>query len=176
MEFRPLELEGAYEILLQPRADDRGAFSRVFCTDEFAKHGLETRYVQTNTSWNFKAGTLRGMHLQRPPHGEVKVVRCTRGAVVDVIVDLRPDSKTYKKWIGLELTEEKRNSIYVPIGFAHGYQALRDNSEVFYMVSAAYAPAHEVGYRWNDPAWNIDWPIKAPILSPKDAVHPDYQG
>ena len=174
MEFRPLPLDGAFEILLQPRVDARGAFSRVFCAREFEEHGLETRYVQANVSWNRRAGTLRGMHLQREPYGEVKVVRCTRGAVFDVIVDLRRDSATYLKWTGLELTEQKRNSIYVPIGFAHGYQSLTDESEVSYMVSQSYAPDHEAGYRWDDPAWNIRWPIPNPILSDKDASHKDF--
>jgi dTDP-4-dehydrorhamnose 3,5-epimerase len=176
MEFRPLSLAGAFEITLQPRNDERGAFSRVYCAREFEEHGLETCFVQSNVSWNHKAGTLRGMHMQRAPHGEVKVVRCTRGAVFDVIVDLRRDSKTYLHWVGLELTEHLRNSIYVPVGFAHGYQALTDSSEVCYMVSQSYAPNHEIGYRWNDLAWSIRWPINNPILSDRDATHKDFPG
>ena len=174
MDFRPLELKGAFEILLQPREDSRGAFSRVVCANEFKQHDLESAFVQANTSWNHKAGTLRGMHMQKPPHGEVKLVRCTQGAVHDVIVDVRPDSPTYLRWVAVELTAAKRNQIYVPVGFAHGYQALTDNAEVFYLVTEFYAPGHEVGYRWNDPAWKIKWPIPNPILSDKDAQAKDF--
>jgi dTDP-4-dehydrorhamnose 3,5-epimerase len=174
MKFRELPLQGAFEIELEPRVDARGAFSRVFCTREFKDHGLETQYVQTNVSWNHKAGTLRGMHLQREPYGEVKVVRCTRGAVFDAIVDLRKNSPTFLRWTAVELTAEKRNAVYVPVGFAHGYQALTDDAEVFYMVSQYYQPAHEVGYRWNDPAWDIRWPLENKIVSEKDAAHKDF--
>jgi dTDP-4-dehydrorhamnose 3,5-epimerase len=130
MKFKELPLQGAFEIELEPRVDPRGAFSRVFCNQEFKDHGLETQYVQTNVSWNHKAGTLRGMHLQREPYGEVKVVRCTCGAVFDAIVDLRTDSPTFLRWTAVELTAEKRNAVYVPVGFAHGYQALTDDAEV----------------------------------------------
>ncbi len=174
MQFKSVPLEGAFEITLEPREDPRGAFSRVFCTEEFKAQGLETRYVQTNVSWNHKAGTLRGMHMQKEPFGEVKVVRCTRGAVYDAIVDLRKDSPTFLKWAAVELSAEKRNSIYVPIGFAHGYQALTDGAEVFYMVSQYYAPGQEAGYRWNDPAWNIRWPLENHLVSDKDEAHQDF--
>lgn len=173
MEFRPLPLKGAFEITLEPRVDSRGAFARIFCVEEFRDHGLETQYVQSNVSWNHKPGTLRGMHLQRAPYGEVKVVRCTRGAIYDVIVDLRRDSPTFLSWTAVELTEQKRNAIYVPTEFAHGYQSLTEDSEACYMVSQYYKPDHEVGYRWNDPAFNILWPLQ-PILSAKDAVHKDF--
>lgn len=175
MEFRELSLKGAYEILLQPIEDIRGAFSRTFCQSEFEAQGLVIDYVQSNVSWNHKAGTLRGMHMQRAPHAEVKVVRCTRGAVFDVIVDLRPDSETFLEWVGIELREDIRNSIYVPAGFAHGYQALSDNCEVIYMVSEYYAPESEVGFRWNDPAFEIRWPIENPTLSQKDSVHGGFK-
>jgi dTDP-4-dehydrorhamnose 3,5-epimerase len=174
MVFTGLSLHGAFEITLEKRKDNRGFFARTFCVAEFNAHGLESNYVQCNTSWNDKVGTLRGMHLQIDPYGEAKFVRCTHGAVYDVIVDFRKDSKTFLKWVGVELTEERRNAIYVPIGFAHGYQALRDNSEVFYMVSQVYMPDFERGYRWNDPAFAIKWPLKNPILSPKDAAHSNY--
>jgi dTDP-4-dehydrorhamnose 3,5-epimerase len=174
MEFKPLVITGAFEITLQSRPDSRGAFARIFCEREFQEHGLETRYVQSNASWNHKAGTLRGMHMQRAPFGEVKVVRCTRGAIYDAFVDLRRDSPTFLQWVALEVTADKRNAMYVPIGCAHGYQALTDDSEVSYMVSQSYRPDHEVGYRWNDPAWNICWPIAHPILSDKDAAHQDF--
>jgi dTDP-4-dehydrorhamnose 3,5-epimerase len=143
--------------------------------EEFQNLGLNTEFVQTNLSWNDRAGTLRGLHMQRPPMGEVKLVRCTRGAVYDVIVDLRSDSETFMKWVGLELVADKRNAIYVPEGFAHGYQALTDGAEVFYMVSRRYAPGYEVGYRWDDPAWRIEWPMANPVLSEKDASHGNFK-
>ena len=174
MIFTETELPGAFIIDLQLREDNRGYFARAFCVNEFAQHGLATVFPQCNTSWNVKAGTLRGMHMQREPHGEVKLVRCTKGAIVDVIVDLRPESPTYMNHIKVELTAANHRMLYVPVGFAHGYQALEDDTEVFYMVSEVYTPTHECGLRWNDPAFGIEWPIAEPILSEKDAEAPDF--
>lgn len=174
MIFKELPLKGSFEITLERRSDNRGFFARAFCATELRAKRLEANCVQCNTSWNYKAGTLRGIHLQRDPYAEVKVVRCIRGTVYDVIVDLRKNSETYLKWAGIELSAEERNAIYVPVGFAHGYQALTEDCEVFYMVSLCYRPEFERGYRWNDPAFAIKWPFEHPILSPKDAAHPDY--
>lgn len=175
MQFIPAGLEGVYTIELELLQDDRGFFARSFCQKEFAKHGLEPRFVQCNTSWNEKKGTLRGMHYQVEPHSEVKLVRCTRGAICDVIIDLRPDSPTRCEWIAVELTVENRKMLYVPEGFAHGYQTLEDDTETFYQVSAFYTPGAERGIRWNDPHFGIEWPLSDPILSQKDRAHPDFQ-
>lgn len=175
MKFKELPLKGAYLIDLEPQQDDRGFFSRVFCRNELADQGLKTGIVQANLSQNHERGTLRGMHYQRAPHAEVKMVRCTRGAIYDVIIDIRPDSPTYLQWHGEELTDENRTTLYVPEGFAHGYQSLTDDSEVLYFVTAFYAPDHEGAIRWNDPSFEIDWPIAEPIVSEKDAAHPDFR-
>ncbi|HTQ09908.1 MAG TPA: dTDP-4-dehydrorhamnose 3,5-epimerase [Fimbriimonadaceae bacterium] len=175
MIFSETKLKGAFVIDMEPREDDRGYFARAYDENEFAAHGLIIRFPQCNTSWNVKAGTLRGMHYQVEPHGEVKVVRCTKGRLVDVIVDLRPGSDTYLQHIMVELSQQNRTMLYVPVGFAHGYQALEDGTEAFYMVGEFYTPTHERAVRWNDPAFGIDWPIKNPILSPKDAAHADFQ-
>jgi dTDP-4-dehydrorhamnose 3,5-epimerase len=172
--FRELELPGAFAIDLEPRRDERGFFARAFCGNEFAQHGLETAVVQANLSQNVARGTLRGMHYQRAPYAEVKVVRCVSGAIYDVIIDIRPESPTYRKWLGVELTRDNRRALYVPEGFAHGYQALEDDSEVLYLVSQFYTPSHEAAIRWNDPQFSVRWPLPDPILSPKDALHPDF--
>jgi dTDP-4-dehydrorhamnose 3,5-epimerase len=174
MKFTELELAGAFLIDLEPRQDERGFFARAFCQREFRQHGLETDIVQANLSQNVSRGTLRGMHYQKPPFAEVKMVRCIRGAVHDVIVDIRKDSPTYLKWLGVDLTRDNRRLLYVPEGFAHGYQALTDDSEVLYLVTQFYAPDHEAAIRWNDPSIGIRWPLPDPILSPKDAAHPDF--
>jgi dTDP-4-dehydrorhamnose 3,5-epimerase len=175
MIFTETPLAGAYTIALEPREDERGFFARAFCQNELAAQGLETTIAQANMSYNFKRGTLRGMHYQVPPHSEVKMVRCIAGAIYDVIVDLRPDSPTHLKWYGVELSAGNRTMLYVPKGFGHGYQALTDHTEVLYMVTEFYAPGAERGMRWDDPAIGIRWPIPNPILSPKDAAHPDYR-
>lgn len=174
MIFTETKLKGAFLIDPEPREDDRGYFARVYDEKEFEAHGLITRYPQCNTSWNVKAGTLRGLHYQLEPHGEVKLIRCTKGRLVDVIIDVRPDSATYLQHIIVELSQETRRMFYVPVGFAHGYQALEDGTEAFYMVGEFYTPSHERAIRWNDPAFNIEWPITPPILSPKDEAHPDF--
>jgi dTDP-4-dehydrorhamnose 3,5-epimerase len=173
--FRPTQLPGAFVVELEQRMDERGSFARAWCGREFAEHGLDNRVVQCNLSFNERRGTLRGLHFQRVPHAEVKTVRCTRGAVYDVIVDLRPDSPTYTHWIGVELTAENGRMLYVPEGFAHGYQTLADASETFYLVSEFYTPEAEGGVRWDDPAFGIEWPQAADrIMSEKDRGWPDY--
>lgn len=172
MNFTELDVLGAFIVDLEERSDDRGFFARSYCEDEFAARGLVHDMVQSNLSFNHVAGTIRGMHMQREPHGEVKLVRATRGSIVDVIVDLRPDSLTYLRHVSVELTEENRRALYVPIGFAHGYQTLTDRAEVLYQVSARYAPGFEQGYRFDDPAFGIAWPLPARVISEKDAAWP----
>jgi len=169
--FEPTPLAGAFVIKPERRSDDRGHFVRTFCEDEFAKHGLCTSFVQANAAWNTKRGIVRGMHRQLAPHEEVKVVRCTQGAVFDAIVDCREGSSTRHQWFGVTLSAENGVQLYVPKGFAHGYQVLEDSSELVYLVSARYAPDAESGLRWNDPAVGIEWPIVDGIdISDKDAA------
>jgi dTDP-4-dehydrorhamnose 3,5-epimerase len=167
-------LKGAYLIDLEKRSDDRGFFARLFCEREFQEIGLEAQFVQVNNSLSTERGTLRGMHYQLPPFGEVKVVRCVRGSFFDVIVDLRPKSPTYKKWFGAELTAENRTMMYVPAGFAHGFLTTSDDAEAFYLVSTPYAQEAERGMRYNDPAIGIQWPFEPIVVSAKDAAHPDF--
>ncbi len=175
MIFTNAPLEGAVVIDLEKREDDRGFFARAWCEHEFADQELSTRLVQCNLAFNEAEGTLRGMHYQAAPYGEVKLVRCTRGAVYDVIVDMRPDSPTFKQWMGVELTAENRRMLYVPEGFAHGYQTLVPETEVFYQVSEFYTPEAERGVRWNDPAFAIEWPdTEVRTISEKDASWPDF--
>jgi dTDP-4-dehydrorhamnose 3,5-epimerase len=177
MIFSETELRGAYVVDIEPREDERGFFARAWCANEFAERGLSTRVVQVNASFNRRQGTLRGMHYQAAPHAEVKLVRCTRGAIFDVVVDLRPESPTYKRWTGVELTADNRRAFYVPEGFAHGYQTLVPDTETFYQVSEFYAPGAERGVRWNDPAFGIEWPEpENAFVSEKDAAWPDFQG
>lgn len=176
MIFTPTELPDVVVVDLEPREDERGFFARAWCAREFAAAGLSTDLVQCNLSFNEELGTLRGMHFQRSPHAEAKLVRCTRGAIYDVAVDLRPGSPTHRRWVGVELTAENRRALYVPEGFAHGYQTLAGGTETFYQVSEWYTPEAEGGVRWNDPAFGIDWPLPDdPVLSPKDASWPDYR-
>ena len=174
--FTETELAGAWVIELDRREDARGFFARAWCEDEFSQHGWDTRVVQCNLSHNERRGTVRGMHYQVPPHAEVKVVRCTRGAVYDVIVDLRRESPTYGRWLGVDLSAENGRALYVPEGFAHGYQALEDGTETYYQVSGFYAPGAERGLRWNDPALGIEWPLPdEAFLSEKDGTWPDFE-
>ncbi len=173
MKFAKTRLADAVMITLEKRGDARGYFARTFCAEAFAEAGLETRFVQANTSHNFRAGTLRGMHFQRVPHGEVKLMRCVRGAVHDVIIDLRPGSPSYGRWEGFDLTEEGGDMLYVPAGFAHGFQTLRDDTAVAYQVSHPYTPAAEGGVRFDDPAFGIAWPLPVTTISEKDAAWPD---
>lgn len=177
MIFTETELPGAYVIDLERREDERGFFARAWCAEEFAEYGLSTRLVQANISFNVRQSTVRGMHFQVKPHAEAKVVRCTRGAIFDAIIDLRPESETYKRWIGVELDAEGRRALYVPEGFAHGYQTLMPDTETMYQVSEYYAPQAEDGVRWDDPAFGIDWPDPAnAFLSEKDRSWPDFSG
>jgi len=173
MIFKKTPLHGAYTIDLEKRGDDRGFFARMFCEREFAEHGLETRFVQVNNSLSTKAGVLRGMHYQLPPFAEVKVVRCVRGSLWDFIVDLRPDSPTFKSWFGAELSAENRTMMFVPRGFGHGFITLTDDTEAVYLVSAFYGPQQERGVRYDDPAIGVSLPIQPTEISPKDAAWPD---
>jgi dTDP-4-dehydrorhamnose 3,5-epimerase len=173
--FTETELAGAFVIDLEPVEDARGFFGRAWSEQEFAERGLETRIVQCNLSFNERRGTLRGMHLQRPPHAEVKTIRCIRGRLYDVIIDLRHDSPTFRRWTGVELSADNRRMLYIPHGFAHGLQTLEDDTETFYLVSEAYEPAAEDGVRWDDPAFGIEWPLGRPTaISDKDASWPDF--
>ena len=170
--FRETELRGAFVIHPEKLEDARGFFGRVFCKKEFEAHGLNPRFVQCNVAFNKKKGTLRGMHYQDPPFEETKLVRCTRGAVYDVIVDLRPASHTFKRWTSAELTSEDYRILYVPKGFAHGYQTLVDDTEVFYQVSEFYHPECERVLRWDDPEIAVQWPLRDKIMSNKDRNAP----
>jgi dTDP-4-dehydrorhamnose 3,5-epimerase len=177
MKFEETRLGGAFVLELERREDERGFFARAWCEDELAAHGLDTRVSQCNVSFNERRGTLRGLHYQVAPHAEVKVVRCTRGAIHDVIIDLRPESTTYKDWVGVDLTAENGRALYVPEGFAHGFQTLVPDCEVHYLVTEFYTPDAEGGVRWNDPAFGIEWPDpENAFLSEKDASWPDFAG
>lgn len=169
------DLEGAFTIDPQPNRDPRGWFARTFCEREFEAHGLETRFPQHSTSQNVKKGTLRGMHFQRAPHAEVKLVRCLKGAIFDVIIDLRPDSPTFKQARGFELSEANLRQLYIPKGFAHGFQTLSDNCEIGYLISEFYAPEAASGVRYDDPAFEIAWPLEVAVLSDKDRGWPDFR-
>ena len=175
MIFEKTPLAGAFLVSLEPRKDDRGWFARSFCTAEFAEHGLETVYVQQNVSHSVRKGTLRGMHYQFGEHAEVKVIRCARGAIYDVLMDVRPNSPTYGKWFGAELTSENGVQMYAPAGVAHGFITLTDDCEVTYLVSSAYAPGQEGGVRWNDPAFGVAWPTAVTVIAPKDEAWPDFR-
>ena len=170
MIFTETTLKDAYVIDVDMREDERGGFSRTFCAHEFAEHGLKNTVAQCNLSFNHKAGTLRGMHYQIPPAAETKLVRCTKGAIYDVIIDMRPDSPTYLQHFGVELTAENRRALYIPELFAHGYQALTDGAEVVYQVGEFYTPGYERGLRYDDPAFGIEWPLSVTVISEKDAA------
>lgn len=174
MIFTPTGLAGAFFIDLEARQDERGFFARVWCARELTEHGLDTTCAQASVSFTKRRGTLRGMHYQVPPHAEIKIVRCTRGAMYDVIIDLRPDSSTYLRHIGVELTADNRRQLYIPTGMAHGFQTLTDDCEVFYQMSAFYAPEAQRGVRWDDPAFSIVWPIAAAQLNERDRLYPDF--
>ena len=168
MRFQATPLEGAYFLELDRLEDERGFFARSFCQEEFERQGLKPAIAQCNISWNRKRGTLRGLHYQAAPHEEAKVVRCTRGAIWDVIVDLRASSPTWVRWYAAELNAENRRALYVPEGFAHGFQTLADDSEVLYQMSEFYHPELARGVRWDDPKLGINWPLPDPILSARD--------
>lgn len=174
MIFTETALKGAWIIDVQRIDDERGFFARSFCKEEFSNHGLKTDVAQSNISYNKVKGTLRGMHFQQQPKEEAKLVRCTRGKIFDVIIDLRPDSSTYCRWEGVELNEDTCRALYIPEGFAHGFQTLEDNCEVSYQMYELFAPECASGARWDDSAFCINWPLANPIISAKDRSYSDY--
>ncbi len=174
MKFIETSLQGCYVIELEKREDDRGFFARAFCTQEFGRLGLDAAVVQINNSLSAYKGTLRGMHYQLAPKAETKMVRCIKGSLFDVAVDLRKESPTFLKWFGTELSAENRKMLYVPKGFAHGFITIEENTEAFYLVTEFYSPEHERGIRYNDPRINIQWPLAPVIISDKDLKHPDF--
>lgn len=175
MQFTETKINGAYIIDIERREDSRGFFARAFCQREFAAHGLKPAIAQANVAYNFKRGALRGMHFQSPPAAETKLVRCTRGAILDIIVDLRPESPTYLQNIAVELNEENGRALYVPERFAHGYQTLEDNTEVFYQMGNYYTPDDAAGLRFDDPKLGIQWPLPVASISEKDLAWPLLQ-
>ncbi len=176
MIFDATSLEGARLILIEPHSDARGFFARLWCQREIEAAGLVARIAQESLSFNAARGTLRGMHFQRPPHEEVKIVRVVRGAVFDVIIDLREGSPSYLKWEGFELSAENRRALYVPVGFAHGFQTLTDDAEILYQISEFYAPQASAGCRYDDPAFGIDWPLPVSVISEQDRSWPAFAG
>jgi dTDP-4-dehydrorhamnose 3,5-epimerase len=175
MIFTATRVQGAFLIDMKRIEDERGFFARAWCRQEFVEHGLNPAVEQCNVSFNVEAGTLRGLHYQRAPHAEAKLVRCTGGAIFDVAVDLRPNSPTYRQWIGAELTSTNRRMLYIPEGCAHGYLTLAPDTEVFYQVSVPYAAAAADGVRWNDPAFGVQWPVEPRVILPRDAQYPDFR-
>lgn len=174
MKFIPTALAGAWVIEPEPIADERGMFARTYCAETFARYGLPTHFPQCNISWNARRGTLRGMHYQIDPHPEAKLVRCTRGRVFDVAIDLRPDSPSFRRWFGTILDSNRRNALYVPAHCAHGFLTLLDDCEVFYQMSEAYVQELARGVRWNDVAFGIEWPELPKVISSRDAIYPDF--
>lgn len=172
MRFEDIGLPGAYKISIERREDERGFFARVWCQDEFALKGIDVRFVQASISSSTHRGTLRGMHFQLPPHAEAKLVRCVRGAIYDVIVDIRPQSPAYLRWYGTELTADNHDMLYIPAGFAHGFQTLEDATEVQYEMTEFYTPAVESGFRYDDPRIGIHWPVEVTTISAKDLKWP----
>lgn len=176
MKFTETRLKGAFIVEIEKLADDRGFFARSWCRKEFEARGLTSRVLQANVSFNRKKGTLRGMHHQLAPFQESKLVRCTRGAIYDVIIDLRPGSPTYKQWVGTELTADNYRLFFVPEDFAHGFLTLVDDTEITYQVSQFYTPGAEKGIRFNDPTFKIRWPLEVSVISDKDRNWPDFEG
>lgn len=177
MIFHETHIQGAFVLAIDKKGDERGFFARAFCRKELEAHGLTAQVAQANIGFSRTRGTLRGLHYQLPPSAEAKLVRCTAGALFDVIVDLRPASSSFKQWLGVELTAGNRTMLYVPEGCAHGYLTLAENTEVFYLVSQFYSPTAECGIRWNDPAFGIQWPIGDDLrISDKDRGWPDWSG
>jgi dTDP-4-dehydrorhamnose 3,5-epimerase len=175
MTFQETKLRGLFEIHLDLNPDERGFFARTWCQREFKRNGLNPTLVQCSVSFNARAGTLRGLHYQAPPYPEAKLVRCTRGAIYDVVVDLRPDSPAFKDWIGTVITNTNRKMVYVPEGCAHGFLTLEDETEVFYQMSEFYHPDLARGVRWNDPAFGIEWPGEVKQMSERDRAYPDFK-
>jgi dTDP-4-dehydrorhamnose 3,5-epimerase len=174
MTFHEAKLPGVREIRIEPRPDDRGFFARCWCREELESNGLTARIVQCSISFNVRKGTLRGVHYQTP-HEETKIVRCTRGSIYDVAIDLRPHSRTFKSWVSAVLTAEQRNALYVPEGCAHGFLTLEDNTEVFYQMSEFYNPQSARGVRWDDPAFQIVWLSAPEVVSERDRTYPDFE-
>ncbi len=174
MIFTPTQLDGLWLVEMERRVDERGYFARAWCAREFAEHDLEARLAQVSLSFNPRRGTLRGMHYQRPPHAEAKLVRCVRGAIWDVAIDLRVRSPTRGRWQGFELSAENGRALYIAEGFAHGFQTLAADTEVLYLISAFHAPDAAAGVRYDDPAFAIPWPLPVSCISPRDAAWPDY--
>lgn len=174
MKFITTRFAGLYVIEPELLMDERGFFARTWCKREFSERGLNPELVQCNVSFNKRAGTLRGMHHQVAPHEEAKLVRCTAGGIYDVVIDLRPESRTYKLWLAVELTAENRKMIYIPEGFSHGFLTLQNNTEVFYQMSTFYAPACARGVRYDDPAFAVQWPMEVAVISDKDTQYPDF--
>jgi dTDP-4-dehydrorhamnose 3,5-epimerase len=172
--FTETELPGAFLIEPEMHEDDRGFFARTFCRQEFEERGLNPRVVQCNVSFNKRKGSLRGMHFQTSPYAEAKLVRCTAGSIYDVIIDLRPSSPAFKKHLGVELSARNRKMLYIPEDFAHGFQTLEDDTEVFYQMSQYYSPEHSRGVRWDDPAFGISWPPGERIIIERDRTYPDF--
>jgi dTDP-4-dehydrorhamnose 3,5-epimerase len=172
MIFTESPLSGAYLVELERLGDERGFFARSYCADEFSARGLGPELRQCSVSYNARKATLRGMHYQGAPHEEHKLVRCTAGAIFDVIVDIRASSPTYRQWFGAELSSADRRSMFIPPGFAHGFMTLTDDAEVYYMISVAHAPQSGRGFRWNDPAFAIEWPLQPAVISARDAAYP----
>jgi dTDP-4-dehydrorhamnose 3,5-epimerase len=175
MIFQKTKLPGVFEIQLELKSDDRGFFARSWCEREFESHGLNPKLAQCSVSFNARKGTLRGLHYQDAPYREAKLVRCTTGSVYDVVVDLRPQSPMFKKWVGVALTAAKRNMLYVPEGCAHGFLTLEDATEVFYQISEFYHPELSRGVRWDDPAFQITWPEPVQVISERDRTYPDFE-
>lgn len=175
MKFTPTKIAGVWLVEPERHEDERGWFARTWCAEEFRAHGLVTEFTQCSASFNRRAGTLRGMHWQAAPHGEAKLVRCTRGAMFDVALDLRPDSATFRQWFAAALTAENGRALFIPEGCAHGFQTLAEETEVFYQITGAYRPESSRGARWNDPAFGIVWPLAGAILSARDAGFVNFE-
>lgn len=174
MRFEAISLDGAWLVHPEPMQDDRGFFVRTFCVNEFRDRGLETGFPQHSVSCSFRKGTVRGMHFQRSPHGEVKLVRCLSGSIWDVIIDIRPESPTFRQWRGFELSADNGLQLYIPKGFAHGFQTLSDDTRVNYLISEFYAPTAASGVRYNDPAFDVAWPLPVTTIAEKDLQWPDF--
>ena len=174
MRFEQTNLDGAYLVHSEPTQDHRGFFARTFCVKEFGALGLETSFPQHSISYSHRKGTVRGMHFQRAPHGETKLVRCLTGLIFDVIIDLRPESPTFRQWRGFELSADRRDQLYIPKGFAHGFQTLTDGAQVNYLISEFYAPEAAAGFRPDDPAFNIAWPLPVSEIAEKDLAWPAF--
>lgn len=175
MLFEAMKIAGTFQILPELKTDDRGFFARAWCREQFERAGLDVRVAQCSISYNARKGTLRGMHYQLAPYAEAKLVRCTMGAIYDVVLDLRRESPTFRKWVGLTLTAKNREMVYIPEGCAHGFVTLEDQSEVFYQMSVFYRPEAARGVRWNDPAFGIEWPEEVAVISERDRTLPDFQ-